>query len=126
VAIAISAVVVIGFCLFALDETDKGSKMQQAKLERELGGASAAPVDPNPREEAVRERHQGALRELVDDANDVLLAPFVDLVDSDSAWVNHGIPALLALLIYGVGLGFLANMLPKQRAHGGDWRAARF
>ena len=66
------------------------------------------------------------MREVVDDANDVLLAPFVDLIDSDSAWVNHGVPTLLALLLYGVGLGFLANMMPKPRAHGSDWRAALF
>jgi hypothetical protein len=123
VAIASSAIVVLGFALFALDETDKGSKAQQAKLERELG-SSSAPIAPSAREESVRERHRGAVREGIDDANDVLLAPFVDLIDSDSAWVNHGIPALLALLIYGVGLGFLANMLPKQRAHGNDWRTA--
>ena len=64
------------------------------------------------------------MREAIDDANDVLLTPLVDVVDSDNVWVNHGIPALLALLIYGVGLGFLANMLPKQRTHGSDWRAA--
>ena len=120
VAIAVSAIVVLGFALFAIDEADKGSKAQQAKLERELG----TPIAPSDREEAARERNQGALREAIDDANDVLLAPFADLVDSDNAWVNHGIPALLALLVYGVGLGFLANMLPKQRAHGGDWRAA--
>jgi hypothetical protein len=123
VAIASSAIVALGFALFALDETDKGSKAQQAKIERELG-SSSAPIAPSAREEAVRESHQGAVREGIDDANDVLLAPFGDLVDSDSAWVNHGIPALLALLIYGVGLGFLANMLPKQRAHGSDWRTA--
>ncbi len=110
--------------MFALDETDKGSKAQQAKLERELG-TRTDPIAPNAEQEAVRERNNGPVREAIDDANDVLLAPFVDLVDSDSSWVNHGIPALLGLLIYGVGLGFLANMLPKQRAHGGDWRAAR-
>ena len=123
VAIAISAIVVLGFALFAIDETDKGSKAQQAKLERELG-TSSPPIAPSARGEAVRERNQGALREGIDDANDVLLAPFVDLIDSDSAWVNHGVPALLALLIYGLGLGFLANMLPKQRAQGSDWRTA--
>jgi hypothetical protein len=60
----------------------------------------------------------------VDDANDVLLGPFIDLVDSDNAWVSHGVPTLLALLLYGVGLGFVANLLPKQRAHANDWRAA--
>jgi hypothetical protein len=126
VAIAVSAVVALGFVLFAIDEMDKGSKTQQRLLERELG-SSTAPEDliaPTPEEEQVRERHSGAVREAVDDANDVLLAPFVDLIDSESAWANHGIPALLALLLYGVGLGFVANMLPKQRAHGKDWRVA--
>ena len=120
VAIAVSVVVVIGFALFAIDETDKGSKAQQAKLERELGTT----VDPNAPQEALRERKHGPVREAIDDANDVLLRPFAELVDSDSAWVNHGVPALLALLVYGFGLGLLANMLPKQRQHGRDWRTA--
>jgi hypothetical protein len=118
VAIAVSGIVVLGFVLFALDEADKGSQAQQQKLERELSPS------PSAQGEAVRERRHGAFREAVDDANDVLLAPFADLIDSDNSWVNHGVPALLALLLYGVGLGLLANWLPKERAHGGDWRAA--
>jgi hypothetical protein len=120
VAIGISVVVVLGFAMFAIDETDKGSKAQQAKLERELGTT----VAPDERLEAARERDHGAVREAIDDANDVLLRPFADLVDSNNSWVNHGIPALLGLLIYGFGLGMLANMLPEQRKHSGDWRAA--
>jgi hypothetical protein len=120
VAIAISVVVVLGFAMFAIDEADKGSKTQQAKLERELGTT----VDPDTRQEAAREADHGPVREAIDDANDVLLKPFADLVDSDSSWVSHGVPALLALLIYGLGLGMLANMLPKQRHHAGDWRTA--
>jgi hypothetical protein len=120
VAIGISLVVVLGFAMFAIDETDKGSKHQQAKLERELGTT----VAPDERQEAARERDHSPVREGIDDVNDVLLRPFADLVDSDNAWVNHGIPTLLALLIYGFGLGLLANMLPKQRHHGGDWRTA--
>ena len=124
IAIAISAVVVLGFALFAVNEADKGSQTQQDKVERELGHAPNDLIAPNAHDEAFREAHQGKFHEAVDDANDVLLRPFVDLIDSDSAWVNHGIPALLALLIYGFGLGLLANMLPKQRAHGGDWRTA--
>ena len=123
VAIGISLVVLLGFALFAIDETDKGSKHQQAKLERELGTTSD-PIAPTAHQEAVRENRHGPVREAVDDANDVLLGPFADLVDSDNSWVNHGIPALLGLLIYGFGLGLLANMLPKQRSHAGDWRTA--
>jgi hypothetical protein len=122
-AVALSAIVALGFVLFAIDEVDKGSKTQQDKLERELGSTST-PISPSQREEEIRERHQSTFREAVDDANDVVLAPFANLVDSDNVWVEHGVPALLALLIYGFGLGMLANMLPKQRAHSGDWRAA--
>ena len=109
--------------MFALDETDKGSKAQQAKLERELG-TTADPIAPSAAQEAARERTHGKVHETIADVNDVLLRPFVDLVNSDSAWVNHGVPAILALLIYGLGLGLLANMLPKQRSHAGDWRTA--
>lgn len=54
----------------------------------------------------------------------VLLAPFANLVDSDNGWVHHGMPAVLALLLYGVGLGLLANMLPEERTHHDDWRTA--
>jgi hypothetical protein len=124
IAIAVSGIVVLGFVLFAVNEADRGSQTQQDKLERELGHEPNDLVSPNAHDEAFREAHQGEFHEVVDDVNDVLLRPFVDLVDSDNAWVNHGIPALLALLIYGFGLGTLANMLPKQRQHGGDWRAA--
>jgi hypothetical protein len=124
IAIAISAIVVLGFALFAVNEMDKGSETQQQKLERELGHAPNDLVNPSAHDEAFREAHQGKFHETVDDANDVLLAPFAGLIDSNSAWVNHGVPALLALLIYGFGLGMLANALPKQRQHGGDWRTA--
>jgi hypothetical protein len=119
-AVAISVVVMVGFAVFAIDETDKGSKTQQAKLERELG-PTTAPIAPSARDEAMRERHHGSFREAIDD---VLLRPFVEVVDSDNSWVNHGIPALLGLLVYGFGLGLLANMLPRQRSHGNDWRTA--
>jgi hypothetical protein len=119
-AIAFSCVVALGFILFAIDETDEGSTTQQQKLEREL----VPDIAPTPAEELVRQRQNGKVREVVDDANDLLLAPFATLVNSNSAWVNHGVPALIGLLIYGFGLGLLANMLPQQRQHGSDWRTA--
>jgi hypothetical protein len=122
-AIVLSAIVALGFVLFAVDEMDKGSQTQQDKLASELG-ENPAPIAPSAHEEALRERSQGGFREAVDDANDVVLAPFASLIDSGNSWVDHGVPALLALLIYGFGLGLLANMLPKQRAHASDWRAA--
>jgi hypothetical protein len=128
-AIIASVLVLLGFAFFAFEEMDKGSKRQQTAVSGGTG-TSAAPevvaITPAPEEENAREKHNSAAREAVDDVNDVLLAPFVDLIDSDNAWVSHGAPALLAVLLYGVGLGFLANLFPKERTHGEDWRAAEY
>ena len=121
-----SLVVLLGFAFFAVDELNRGSQNQQNALDNELrgDGDDPAPVAPSPAEETQRERANSGARELVDDANDVLLAPFSSLADSSNAWVSHGVPTLLALLLYGLGLGLLANMLPKHREHGADWRTA--
>jgi hypothetical protein len=126
VAIVTSGLVLLGFAYFAADEMDRGSKSQQNALASELDGTDAAviPISPAPRLEAQRELRNGGFREFVDDAGDLLLAPFSELVDSTDPWVSRGVPTLLALLLYGLGLGMLANMLPRQRVHGADWRAA--
>ena len=128
IAILASVIVALGFLLFAVDEIDRGSKEQQNAVSRGLSdlepNASILSPNPSPAEEAAREKAHGPVREAIDDANDVLLAPFSGFIDSSNSWVNHGIPSLLALLVYGLGLGMLANMLPKSRAHGGDWRTA--
>ena len=63
-----------------------------------------------PGEERARERAHSRAREAIDDADDVLVAPFAGLVDgSASSWVRRGVPTLLALLVYGFGLSFLAR-----------------
>lgn len=125
-AIVLSGIIMLGFTFFAVDELDRGSRNQQQALSHELEGKQAdpAPIAPAPEDEAAREAAHSGLRERIDDVNDVLLGPFVDVVDSDDTWVVHGVPTLLALLLYGVGLGFIANLLPRSRSHGGDWRAA--
>jgi hypothetical protein len=126
VAIVLSGFILFGFAFFAADELDRGSKHQQLALDNELAGVNADPnpIAPTPDDEAAREAAHSSFREVIDDVNDLLLGPFVDLIDSDEVWVTHGVPALLGLLLYGVGLGFLANLLPEQRSHRGDWRGA--
>lgn len=125
-AVAISIVVALGFVLFAVDELTKGSEAQQRAITQEQGVAAPAvtPVSPSPAEELAREERHGSAREAIDDVNDVLLAPFSGLADSSDSWVAHGVPAVLALLVYGLGLGVLANSLPAARRGGGDWRTA--
>jgi hypothetical protein len=118
-AIMASVIVGLGFVAFAADEMGRGSETQRAKLARELN----APA-PNAVEERVREREHGPVREAIDDANDVLLAPFSDIVDSSNAWVERGVPTILALIAYGLVLLLIANSLPKPKSHSGDWRTA--
>jgi hypothetical protein len=125
-AILTSGIVLLGFAFFAIDEMNRGSQNQQNALESELRAEADNPtvIAPSPREEMLREQRNGDFRELIDDANDVLLKPFAHVADSDNVWVQNGVPTLLGLLLYGLLLGLLANMLPKQREHRGDWRTA--
>jgi hypothetical protein len=126
VSIVTCGFVLLGFAYFAADEMGRGSKGQQNALAGELQGSDAEviPIAPPPELEATRELQHGGFREFVDDAGDVLLAPFSELVDSNHPWVRRGVPTLLALLLYGLGLSTLARMLPRQRVHAGDWRTA--
>jgi len=128
VAIVTSVLIVLGFAFFAADEMDRGSKTQQNALDNELSSLNRKPtpveIAPTAAQEALREKRNGGFREMIDDANDVLLAPFSSVTDSSNNWVVRGVPTVLGLLLYGLGLGLLANMLPKQRGHGADWRTA--
>jgi hypothetical protein len=127
VAILCSGIVLLSFSLFAVDEMGRGSQNQQNALAAELDDGSETPpatIAPSAKEELLREQRNGSFREAVDDANDILLAPFGGLVDSDNVWVANGVPTVLGLLLYGLLLGLVANLLPRGRHHGADWRTA--
>ena len=115
-ASTIAAVVVLAsFAMFAVDQAQNGSKHQVSKLAGELGPTSAVNVnqaDPSPKTERQREKMHGQVREALDDADDVLIKPFTGVVDSNSIWAQRGIPALLAFLLFGVGLRMVAAYLP--------------
>ncbi len=77
-AITLSLIVAAGFVFFALDDFGRASTNSQNRL----AGYSA--TSPTPAGERERERRHGRGRELIDDANDVLLGPFAALTeDSD-------------------------------------------
>jgi hypothetical protein len=103
-AILVSAVVVLSFVLFAIDDLNATSQADEAKLSQEL--------EPNPPAAAQRQREKdhGAVREAIDKANDVVTSPFTGIVASDdSIWIKRAVPGLLALVVFGFGLGFLAR-----------------
>jgi hypothetical protein len=127
VAIVCSGLVLLGFAYFATDEMSRGSQNQQNALSAELAAApDPASIAPTSDEEHAREARNGPFREAVQDANDVLIGPFASLTENSSnTWVRHAVPSLLGLLLYGFCLGMLANMLPKAREHGADWRTVQ-
>jgi hypothetical protein len=103
VAIVASAIVLISFGLFALDQARAGSKREQDKL------AQQDTADPTAVQERAREKAHSGIREKIDDADDFLLSPFTGIVNGGGDWVKRGIPAGIALVVYGFGLGFLAR-----------------
>jgi hypothetical protein len=106
-AVICSLLVLVAWGWFAADETGAASRSTQAQI---AGQAAARTVDPDPDQERQREQVNGTVHEYVDDANDVLLRPFAGLTaGSSSKWVRRSVPALLALLVYGFGLGLLAR-----------------
>jgi hypothetical protein len=93
------ALVVASFAMFARDQMAGASQHQQTEL---VAGAHPASVSNAPVKHAQPRR-------FIDSAAKVLTTPFAAIVQSTNLWVKHGLPALFALLVYGLGLGYLAR-----------------
>jgi hypothetical protein len=106
-AIVCSVLIGLGWLMFAVGET-KSASAKSAQIV--TGDDFATRVDLDPEQERAREEQHSKVHEYIDDANDILLAPFSSLSDSsDNKWVRRTVPALLGLLVFGFGLGFLAR-----------------
>jgi hypothetical protein len=104
VAVAACVLVALGFLLFAVDDLSSASQRQVAAV-----------VSAPSSQEQARDRGHGSARRFIDDADDVLLSPFAGVTaSSHDSWAIRGVPTLLALLAYGLGLGFLANWIRSR------------
>jgi hypothetical protein len=93
--------VLISFGLFARDQMAVGSQHQQtAELPNAAALANTSPRVPHQRAQP---------RRFIDGAASALTSPFRSIVQSNNDWVDHGVPTVLALLVYGAGLGYLAR-----------------
>ena len=113
-----SGFVILGFLFFAVNQTSTASQNQVNSITGDQGVKAESVTklpNPPPAVEKLREVENDKFHEFVDDVNDVLLAPFTGISNSDSIWVRRLIPLGLALLIYGFGGMYLARALGLKR-----------
>jgi hypothetical protein len=126
-AVTASTLVALSLVLFAIDQSSNSSDNQVRMAVGQAQVQSQSDIDrpnPDPAAERIRERQHGDTREYIDDANDVLVAPFTGIMHSNSVWAQRLVPAALGLLLYGLGGLLLANWLPASRPEAQDWRTA--
>jgi hypothetical protein len=99
ISIVASLLIVTGWLAFAIDQTRDGSEESQQGI--------VANTVATPAPGAV---HHSAARRKLDSINHTLLSPFRSVTgDGASDWMRHSVPAILGLLVYGFGLGYLAR-----------------
>ena len=114
VASTIACGIVIGaFAMWATDEGRASSDQQVARVS-ENAPADAPVADPaRPVAVPAPEPEHGGVRGVVEDANDALVSPFDHVGEDGGPWAAHGLPALLALLTYGLLARVLIAYLPR-------------
>ena len=101
------AIVVLSFALFVIDQAGNASAHQQNEV-----NASAPGGAPPPKAKSKAKQHKSDLRETIDEASSTITSPFAGVVTgTHNEWATRGVRMLLALLVYGFGIGYLARML---------------
>jgi hypothetical protein len=117
-AIISSSFIALSFLFFATDQTSTASKNSVAGITGQSNvKAESVTKLPNPPAsvEKMRAAENDGFHEFVDDVDDVLLSPFTSISNSDSIWVRRTVPALIALLLYGIGGLYLARAAGLRR-----------
>jgi len=99
IALVCSGLVLASFVMFARDQIAGAAKVQANAVSSTAPNQTTAP----------KAKQQGQPGRFIDDAASKLTSPFSSIIQSGSAWVKHGVPTIVALLVYGVGLGYLAR-----------------
>jgi hypothetical protein len=98
-SIVICIIVIASFALFALDRTKTASNHQAS----EITGAAVSTTTT---------AHESGVHKVIDEASEQLTSPFAGVVSgSSSEWLIRGVKLLLALAVYGFGLGYLSRVL---------------
>lgn len=106
-SIAICLIAIAWFGAFALNQTSSASNRQQAEV-----NAAAPPGLGTPPTGPSTPGKESGFHEALDEATSALTSPFSGVTASLSrGWTIHVVDTLLMLLVYGLGLGFLARLM---------------
>jgi hypothetical protein len=95
-------IVLAWFVVFAVGQSSTAATNQVDKL---ASGTS----HPLPRPAPAKE---GSAKKTLGEAAKAITSPFSALTSGmSSAWLSHGVNTLLALLVYGFGVGFLVRLI---------------
>ncbi len=100
-SVLICLIVALSFIVFAANKTKSASGHQR----EELGETSSAI------HHGTSTKKESSIHKGLDEASEELTSPFSGLASGSSEWGNRIIRLVLALLVYGFGLGYLARML---------------
>jgi cytoskeletal protein RodZ len=122
-------IVIAWFAVFAVEQTSNASAHQQSELNggppatsstsstTSAAGASPAsssgsPSSPGSSQGATSSNHESTPHKVLNETATALTAPFAAVVaGSHSEWVLHIVKTLLALLVYGVAIGYLVRIV---------------
>jgi hypothetical protein len=104
-SVVLCLIVIASFALFAINQTSNASAHQQEAIDN---GTTVTSGGPSQRARPA----EGGARKTIDEAADAITSPFSAATDATSSqWLIHAINLLLALLVYGFVLGFLARVI---------------
>lgn len=101
-SVLICLIVILSFIVFAINQTKSASGHQ-----REVLGETSASVHEGKSTKA----KEGSAHKALDEASEKLTSPFSGIVTSSSQWAKRSVSLILALLIYGFGLAYIARVM---------------
>ena len=101
----ICLIVIASFAIFAVGQTNTASNRQQEVLASPTNSVAASQAASKP-------VHEDTLHRYIDEASNTITSPFSSITAGySSEWATRGLDVLLVLIVYGLGLGFLARMI---------------
>jgi hypothetical protein len=108
-SLVICLIVIASFTIFVVNQTSSASTHQQEELGGTPTTTTVTPGSPPPK---TQPPHKSTVHKTIDEASDELTSPFSGITSGfSSQWAIRGIKLLLALVLYGFGLGFLARVI---------------